>query len=193
MVSWPQGLLTVRISERPDIGWEWEWEWDQNGFPYPFPFPFLVRFLLCLPPMILAPRYLPRIAATIGLFTRYGLADFAKQQGLQGIAPEPGEEGAEGPSAETAAKFRKRLVELGPAYVKLGQVLSTRPDLLPEVYIRELEKLQDDVDPIPYSEVERIVEEELKGRISKMFGEFNREPIGSASLGQVHAATLRDG
>src|SRR4051812_29972667 len=93
MVSCPQGLLTVRISERPDIECEWE----------------LVRFLLCLPPMILAPRYLPRIAATIGLFTRYGLADFAKQQGLQGIAPEPGEEGAEGPSAETAARFRKRL------------------------------------------------------------------------------------
>jgi predicted unusual protein kinase regulating ubiquinone biosynthesis (AarF/ABC1/UbiB family) len=143
--------------------------------------------------MILAPRYLPRIAATIGLFTRYGLADFAKQQGLQGIAPQPGEEGAEGPSPETACKFRKRLVELGPAYVKLGQVLSTRPDLLPDVYIRELEKLQDDVDPIAYGEVERIVEEELKARLSKLFADFEQEPIGSASLGQVHAARLRDG
>src|ERR1043165_3786527 len=131
--------------------------------------------------MILAPRFLPRLAATIGLFTRYGLADFAKQQGLQGIAPEPGEEGAEGPSPETARRFRERLVELGPAYVKLGQVLSTRPDLLPDVYIRELEKLQDDVDPMPYDDVERIIEEELESRISKLFAEFERTPVGSAS------------
>ena len=143
--------------------------------------------------MILAPRYLPRLAATIGLFTRYGLRDFAKQQGLEGIAPEPGEDGGDDPSVDKAAAFRKKLVELGPAYVKLGQVLSTRPDLLPNTYIRELEKLQDDVDPIPYSEVQRIVEEELKTRISKLFESFETEPLGSASLGQVHAASLRDG
>jgi ubiquinone biosynthesis protein len=143
--------------------------------------------------MILAPRYLPRLAATIGLFTRYGLTDFAKQQGLQGIAPEPGEEGSDTPSADTARAFRKRLVELGPAYVKLGQVLSTRPDLLPEAYIRELESLQDDVGPIPYADVERIIEEELQARISKLFEQFDQSPIASASLGQVHAASLRDG
>jgi predicted unusual protein kinase regulating ubiquinone biosynthesis (AarF/ABC1/UbiB family) len=143
--------------------------------------------------MRLAPRYLPRLAATIGLFTRYGLADFAKQQGLRGIAPEPGEDGVDGPSHATAVAFRKRLVELGPAYIKLGQVLSTRPDLLPDIYIEELEKLQDDVDPIPYPEIEGIVEEELKARISKLFESFETEPLGSASLGQVHAANLRDG
>src|SRR5438105_3076754 len=78
--------------------------------------------------MILSPRYLPRLAATVGLFTRYGLADFAKQQGLQTIVPEPGEEDSDGPSPEKAGALRKRLVELGPAYIKLGQVLSTRPD-----------------------------------------------------------------
>src|ERR1041384_8472127 len=122
--------------------------------------------------MILAPRYLPRLAATIGLFTRYGLTEFAKQQGLQGSRPEPGEEGADGPSPERACAFRKRLVELGPAYVKLGQVLSTRPDLLPDSYIEELEKLQDDVGPVAFSEVERIIEEELQTRISKLFAEF---------------------
>ena len=143
--------------------------------------------------MILAPRYIPRLAATIGLFTRYGLADFAKQQGLKGIAPEPGDEDSEGPSPEKASAFRKRLVELGPAYIKLGQVLSTRPDLLPPVYIQELEKLQDDVGEIPFADVERIIEEELQGRISKLFSEFSEEPLGSASLGQVHAAALRDG
>lgn len=143
--------------------------------------------------MILSPRYIPRLAATVGLFTRYGLADFAKQQGLEGLArePEPGEDN--GGSPDVARAFRKRLVELGPAYIKLGQVLSTRPDLLPDSYIRELEKLQDDVDPIPFAEVEETVETELGGRLSKMFAEFEHEPLGTASLGQVHAAELRDG
>jgi len=143
--------------------------------------------------MILSPRYIPRLAATVGLFTRYGLADFAKQQGLEGLAreSEPGEDN--GGSPDVARAFRKRLVELGPAYIKLGQVLSTRPDLLPDSYIRELEKLQDDVDPIPFAEVEETVESELGGRLSKMFADFEHEPLGTASLGQVHAAELRDG
>ncbi|HZI42278.1 MAG TPA: AarF/UbiB family protein [Gemmatimonadaceae bacterium] len=144
--------------------------------------------------MLLEPKYLPKLAATVGLFTRYGLADFAKQQGLKGIAPEPDSSDGDGaPSAEKAAAFRKRLVELGPAYVKLGQVLSTRPDLLPQTYIEELEKLQDDVGPIPTEDVRATIEEELGARISKLFEEFDDEPIGTASLGQVHAARLRDG
>ena len=143
--------------------------------------------------MILAPRHLPRLAATVGLFTRYGLTDFASQQGLQGLGheAEPGEDHSGSP--EKAEAFRKRLVELGPAYIKLGQVLSTRPDLLPPTYIVELEKLQDSVDPIAFAEVEQLIEQELGGRLSKLFGQFDREPIGTASLGQVHAAELRDG
>src|SRR5688572_6439985 len=113
--------------------------------------------------MLLQPRYLPRLASIVGLFTRYGLADFAKQQGLLELGADPsdegGEEGAE--IAERAAALRKRLVELGPAYIKLGQVLSTRPDLIPQAYIRELERLQDDVNPLPLEQVEQTVEEEL--------------------------------
>src|SRR5690348_1195263 len=144
--------------------------------------------------MIFEPKYLPKLAATVGLFTRYGLADFAKQQGLKGIAPDP-ESGEvdDAPSAEKAAAFRKRLVELGPAYVKLGQVLSTRPDLLPEPYIRELEKLQDDVGPIPCEEAAEIIESELGARISKLFDTVDTEPLATASLGQAHAATMRGG
>ena len=129
----------------------------------------------------------------IGLFTRYGLADFAKQQGLDGLPHEadPGDDLSGSP--DRALAFRKRLVELGPAFIKLGQVLSTRPDLLPESYIKELEKLQDDVDPIPTHEVVQLIEEELGARLSKLFAVFDDEPIGTASLGQVHAAELRDG
>ena len=148
--------------------------------------------------MLLTPRYLPRLAATVGLFTRYGLKDFANQQGLleleaDEIAEEGSENGDGGGVGNRAAAFRKRLVELGPAYVKLGQVLSTRPDLLPESYIRELEQLQDDVGEVPFDEIERTIQEELGARISKLFLEFDDKPIGAASLGQVHGAILRDG
>ena len=84
-------------------------------------------------------------------------------------------------------------MELGPAYIKLGQVLSTRPDLLPKPYIEELVHLQDDVPPMSFDDVEKTIEEELHSRISKLFESFEAEPLGSASLGQVHAAVLRDG
>ena len=145
--------------------------------------------------MLLAPRYIPKLAALVGLFTRYGLRDFARRQGMLLMAPEEFESGngTEPDHAGKAAAFRRRLVELGPAYVKLGQVLSTRPDLLPPPFIRELEKLQDDVDPIPFDVIEQTIEEELGGRISKLFNAFDDKPLGSASLGQVHAAELRDG
>lgn len=146
--------------------------------------------------MILAPRYIPKLTATIGLFTRYGLLDFARKQGLLALqtvnAADDG--GDVDPEHEGKAKaFRKRLVELGPAFIKLGQVLSTRPDLLPPEYIKELEYLQNDVPPMAREDVEATIESDLGARISKLFAEFDYEPLGSASLGQVHAATLRNG
>jgi ubiquinone biosynthesis protein len=146
--------------------------------------------------MILSPKHLSRLRATLGLFTNYGLRDFANRQGLLNLegAGAPGGDGAPtGDSASTAKAFRNRLVELGPAYIKLGQVLSTRPDLLPRQYIEELEHLQDDVPPMSFEQVEQAIEEELHARISKLFASFEQEPLGSASLGQVHAAELRDG
>jgi predicted unusual protein kinase regulating ubiquinone biosynthesis (AarF/ABC1/UbiB family) len=146
--------------------------------------------------MILAPKYLPRLVATVGLFTRYGLLDFAKGQGLltlQGAQLEDGERPEAGESQEKAVAFRERLVELGPAYIKLGQILSTRPDLIPPGYVKELEHLQDSVPPMPFEDVERTIEEELGAGTNKLFLEFNEKPLGSASLGQVHAAKLRDG
>ena len=146
--------------------------------------------------MILAPRFVPRLVATVELFTRYGLRDFARQQGLIELSPKDmaASEHANGNgSAERAVAFRKRLVELGPAFVKLGQVLSTRPDLIPETYIVELQRLQDDVGPVLFADIEQTVQEQLGGRISKLFSTFDHEPLATASLGQAHAATLRDG
>ena len=144
--------------------------------------------------MILSPKHLPRLAATLGLFTNYGLRELAKRQGLlniEGADLAAGKDSEGGESAAKAKAFRARLVELGPAYIKLGQVLSTRPDLLPRPYIEELEHLQDDVPPMPYGQVEQTIEEELHARISKLFASFEQKPLGSASLGQVHAAELR--
>lgn len=145
--------------------------------------------------MILSPKHLPRLVATIRLFTNYGLRDFASRQGLLSIEGAAIDDAGtvEGDLAAKAAAFRERLVELGPAYIKLGQVLSTRPDLLPPPYIEELEDLQDKVPPMDFEQVEETIEAELHARISKLFASFDPEPLGSASLGQVHAAELRDG
>ncbi len=147
--------------------------------------------------MILSPKYLPRLASTVGLFTRYGLFDFAKGQGLLELQAVQMDEATPdpdgGPSDEKAVAFRERLIELGPAYIKLGQILSTRPDLLPQNYVRELESLQDNVPEMKLSDVEATIEEELGARVNKLFASFDEVPLGTASLGQVHAAQLRDG
>ncbi|MGZ4987154.1 MAG: ABC1 kinase family protein, partial [Limisphaerales bacterium] len=90
-------------------------------------------------------------------------------------------------------KLPDDLERLGPTFVKLGQLLSSRPDLMPPRYIRALSRLQDDVAPFSSEEAERIIEEELGGKVSKLFSEFNPVPVAAASLGQVHKARLRDG
>ncbi len=100
-------------------------------------------------------------------------------------------------SEETFNQKPEELVEdlkrMGPTYVKLGQLLSTRPDLLPEEYLQALANLQDDVDTIPFAEVEKIFEEEIGVKINKAFTLFDPQPLASASIGQVHRALLPSG
>ena len=83
-------------------------------------------------------------------------------------------------------------MELGPTFVKLGQLLSTRPDILPPVFIEELERLQDKVSPISFEELSGVLTKEL-GPLDKIFAEFNTQPLAAASIGQVHRARLLTG
>jgi ubiquinone biosynthesis protein len=92
-----------------------------------------------------------------------------------------------------AERVRKILEELGPTFIKFGQVLSSRPDLIPMDYIRELEKLQDEVPPFPFADVVRIIEEELGKPPDQLFKSFNKNVLAAASIGQVHEAVLKDG
>jgi predicted unusual protein kinase regulating ubiquinone biosynthesis (AarF/ABC1/UbiB family) len=95
--------------------------------------------------------------------------------------------------AALAAELVNDLESMGPTFIKLGQFLSTRGDVLPPVYLDALARLQDRVGPFPFDEVKRTVSEELGVRLSKAFRTFEETPVAAASLGQVHRATLRDG
>jgi ubiquinone biosynthesis protein len=92
-----------------------------------------------------------------------------------------------------AVRIRRVIEELGPTYIKAGQILSSRPDLIPPDILKELAKLQDDVPPFPYELVQDVIESELKTPMDRVFRSFARVPIASASIGQVHEAVLRNG
>jgi ubiquinone biosynthesis protein len=89
--------------------------------------------------------------------------------------------------------LREMLDELGPTFVKFGQLLSTRPDIVPPDIINELRGLQDDVRPFPFADVERTIQDELGQPIERLFTEFDETPLAAASIGQVHRATLPNG
>src|SRR5690606_5206824 len=82
---------------------------------------------------------------------------------------------------------------LGPTFIKIGQSLSTRPDMVPAPYLVALERMQDDVLPVPAAAIRELIEAELGVRLGKLFREFDDVPLGSASLAQVHRAVLNDG
>ena len=127
------------------------------------------------------------------LFTRYGRKDFRLSfDPSEMLLQEETDAVIEPDVRQRAQAFADSLKKMGPTYIKFGQVLSTRPDIVPREYIDALESLQDDLEPFSFAEVERIVEEELGVRISKAFTSFESTPIAAGSLGQVHRATLRD-
>src|SRR5437660_2636705 len=134
----------------------------------------------------LKPQHLNRYRQIAWLFAKYGRSDLVKQAGLEETLeaetrPTPKEKAK-------ASELADDLEKLGPTFVKLGQLLSTRVELLPQAYLEALTRLQDKVEPFGFEEVEKIVANELGVRLSKAFSEFEATPIASASLGQVHRA-----
>jgi len=139
----------------------------------------------------LKPERLKRYKDVAMLLIKYGRSDLISPAGLEGSVL-PDEIAAETETAP-AEDLANDLERLGPTFIKLGQLLSTRADLLPGPYLDALERLQDRIEPFPYEEVERIVSGELGVRISKAFADFEPAPLAAASLSQVHRATMRDG
>lgn len=141
--------------------------------------------------MLPKPQHLKRYKDIAWLLVKHGRSDLVRAAGIEGVL---GDDSAQPPEVVAEAKsLADDLEQLGPTFVKLGQLLSTRPDLLPPPYLTELARLQDKVEPFPFPEVERIVAEELGVRVSKAFAEFEPTPLAAASLGQVHRAQLRSG
>ena len=140
-------------------------------------------------------RDLPRYRQILATLVRYGYQDVVSALHLEGIV-RPIERVALGddvPPQDRARRLRMVCEDLGPTFVKLGQVLSTRPDLLPEAYTTELAALRDDVRPFSYDEAEAILAEEYGRPLTEVFAEIDPVPVASASISQVHRATLRDG
>jgi len=144
-------------------------------------------------------RDLPRIRQIILVASRQGFGHLVEQLGLQRFVslgrrvlarsgpPHPGERHS------MPERLRLMFEELGPSFIKLGQVLSCRPDLLPVEYARELSRLTDSVAPFPFEQAKEIIERELGGRLEQFFLEFDPRPVAAASIAQVHPAVLIDG
>lgn len=127
------------------------------------------------------------------VLVRYEMGHLVEIFGLEGFVSAERRLLRRGPARPRPESLRMALEELGPTFIKLGQALSTRPDLVPPDFQVELAKLQDDTRPIPFRVIEETISNELGVPATEAYASFDPEPLAAASIGQVHAATLHDG
>jgi ubiquinone biosynthesis protein len=139
------------------------------------------------------PRSLGRLTEIAQVAARHGFGYFLRRNRLGDLLPPGNGRDGEVTVSERGRRLREMLDELGPTFVKFGQLLSTRPDVVPPDIVAELRGLQDQVSPVPFMQIREVVETELDLTLEQAFLAFDLSPIASASIGQVHRAVLPDG
>jgi ubiquinone biosynthesis protein len=134
-----------------------------------------------------------RVREILTVLVTNGFADLLHRMKLGRFIPSRYAENPVYKELPTHERLRRSFEELGPTFVKLGQLLATRPDLIPENYVAEFQKLQDDVAGVSFAEIKKFVESELRRPVEEIFVEFGEVPLAAASIAQVHAATLKNG
>jgi ubiquinone biosynthesis protein len=140
-----------------------------------------------------ATKNLGRLSEIAQVAVRHGFGYWFETHRLTDLFPRRGPRMEMEGASQRGQHLREMLDELGPTFVKFGQLLSTRPDVLPPDIIAELRGLQDDVRSFPFEHVEQVIEEDLSLSLDKLFLDFDERPIAAASIGQVHRATLPNG
>ena len=139
----------------------------------------------------LRPEHVKRYKDIARLLWRYGHGDLVRRAGLTELLPDEPRETLGGQAKARA--LADDVEKLGPTFIKLAQLLSTRPDIIPSAYADSLARLQDDVEPVPFAQIEKILAEELGERLAVAFSWIDAAPLAAASIAQVHRATLADG
>jgi ubiquinone biosynthesis protein len=139
-------------------------------------------------------RSIGRARQILQVLIRYGFGEVVHElQGVPGIGVIRGRRAKETAKLSDAARARKAIEDLGPTFIKMGQIASTRPDLIPANWIEELKKLQSDVPPVPWEKVKVELEREFDGRMEEVFESIDEKPLAAASMAQTHRGVLKDG